>query len=730
MQKISRFLKSLPWKKITLALLVLLALAAGYIFWPLRYDLSHLAVPEGKYNVRILRDRYGVPHIYGQTDPDVAFGLAFAHAEDDFATIQGSMLAGKGMLGRAFGPDSAAVDYLVALLRVWDVVDAQYQRDINPQTKAILDAYAEGLNHYAALHPEQVLVEEAFPVTGKDMVAISVFQSPMYFGLDGPISELFADQRQSDVSPMPGAWYKFTDYQHGSNVFGVAPSRTTDGSTFFAVNSHQPWQGPVTWYEVHLHSEEGWNVVGATFPGVPSVIQGHNENLSWAMTVNDPDLTDIYLLEINPENENQYLFDGQWLELEVREVPLKVKLVGNLKITIKQEALWSVFGPVVRQDHGVYAIRYSGFGQIHIFQQLYQLNKATNFEEWRTAMYNGALPTFNVGYADNSGNLYYLYNAKLPIRADGYQWDLYLPGTTSDVLWTEYLAPENLPQVLNPPSGFFQNANSSPYLTTFGDGNPDPADFSLNFGIEDYETNRSLMLKGLFSADDSISFEEFIAYKFNLYYHPDSDVGTAMTMLADLTFEDPLLKQAQSLLAGWDLSVGAESKHAALGVLTMYNLSENVEDFNGSSMDRNEFTPQDVRMAFEQAVDYLQQHHGKIDPAWGEVQRLQRGQVDVPLGGGPDVIRAAYAERQEDGILKANDGDGYVMLVAWRPDGSVESYSIHQYGSATTREQSPHYDDQSEMFAAMQLKPVWFELAEIRQNLEAEYTPWTSAYHQ
>jgi penicillin amidase/acyl-homoserine-lactone acylase len=458
------------------------------------------------------------------------------------------------------------------------------------------------------------------------------------------------------------------------------------------------------------------------------VIQGHNENLSWAMTVNDPDLTDIYVLEINPENEYQYLFDGEWLDLEMREVPIKVKLIGNLKITVKQETFWSVFGPVVRQDHGVYAIRYSGFERIDIFQQLYQLNKATDFEEWRTAMYNGGLPTFNVGYADHEGNIFYIYNAKLPIREEGYQWDLYLPGISSDVLWTEYLPAAELPQVLNPPSGFFQNANSTPYSATFGEGNPDPGDFSSTFGIEEYETNRSLMLKELFSADDSINLEEFIGYKFNLSYHPESDVAQAMEMLAGLSFDDPLLQQGQNLLTDWDLSVGIESKQAALGVLTMYFLNENVEDFHSSSLATNEFFPEDVKIAFVLAVEYLEEHFGKLNPAWGEVQRLQRGDIDVPLGGGPDVIRAAYAAKQDNGILRANDGEGYVMLIAWRPDGSVESYSIHQYGSATIREDSPHYDDQSEMFAAMELKPVWFDLAEIMANLESEYSPWTSTY--
>jgi acyl-homoserine lactone acylase PvdQ len=160
----------------------------------------------------------------------------------------------------------------------------------------------------------------------------------------------------------------------------------------------------------------------------------------------------------------------------------------------------------------------------------------------------------------------------------------------------------------------------------------------------------------------------------------------------------------------------------------MYFLSENIEDFHSSSLARNEFLPEDVNKAFMLAVAYLADHFGQIDPAWGDVQRLQRGSVDVPLGGGPDVIRATYSTKQENGLLRANSGDSYVMLIAWRPDGSVESYSIHQFGSATIREDSPHYDDQSEMFAAMDLKPVWFNLVEIMANLEVQYTPWTSTY--
>ncbi|MBT4756214.1 MAG: hypothetical protein HON98_11095 [Chloroflexi bacterium] len=319
--------------------------------------------------------------------------------------------------------------------------------------------------------------------------------------------------------------------------------------------------------------------------------------------------------------------------------------------------------------------------------------------------------------------------ANLPIRAEGYQWDLYLPGTSSDVLWTEYLPPEKLPQVLNPPSGFIQNANSSPYTATVGEGNPDLDNFSITFGIEKYEINRALMMKELFVLDESISFEEFKEYKFNLQYHQDSDVAQAMEMLSDLSFKDTQLIEAQEFLANWDLGTGIENKETALGLMTMLFLSQNVEDFVGHMLARNEFSPLDVELAFTEAVEHMWDKFGKLDPEWGEVQRLQCGAVDVPMGGGPDVVRAAYSTMEENGQLIVNNGDGFVMLIAWRPDGSIESYSVHQFGSATIREESSHFDDQSELLANMELKPVWFEESDILENLEIEYTPWTSTYH-
>ncbi|MEY3679220.1 MAG: hypothetical protein RI924_1361 [Bacteroidota bacterium] len=235
-------------------------------------------------HIQIARDEWGVPHIFGKTDAEVAYGLAWAHAEDDFATIQTSFLAGKSMLGLLKGKEGAQVDYVVHLLRARDLVDARFDRGVSPEFKTILDAYCQGFNQYAKTHKREVLVSELFPVTPKDMLAFSVLQLAISSG---------ADQALKSILEGKVATLDFLQ-AGGSNAFAFNSNKTADGSVFLNINAHQPLEGPVAFYEAHLNSEEGWNILGALFPGAPSILHGVNENLGWAHTVNYPDKLDTY----------------------------------------------------------------------------------------------------------------------------------------------------------------------------------------------------------------------------------------------------------------------------------------------------------------------------------------------------------------------------------------------------------------------------------------------------
>lgn len=690
----------------------------AHVTRPAPWDPAPFLEIARQYDVEIRRDNWGVPHIYGPRDADVAYGLGYAHAEDDFATIQEVAIATRGKLGAVKGPDAAVTDYIVHLLQVWETVEAQYETALSEETRAVLEAYAHGINLFAALHPEKVEPGLA-PMTGKDIAAGFVFKTPFFYGLDKQLMELFEPERKRSISKNPETAFLPVDepvYPTGSNGFAIAPSRSDDGHTRLLVNSHQPYKGPVAWYEVRLKSEEGWDVAGGAFPGSPFMLHGHNRYLGWANTVNKPDLADVYVLTLNPENENQYLLDGEWKELERKEAEIKVKLFGPFYWTVTRDVFFSEHGPVLKTDHGAYAIRYAGMNELRQAEQYFRLNKARNFEEWIEAMKMQALPSINYVYGDKDGNIAYIYNAQFPDRAEGWDWQAYLPGDRSDLIWQNYLPFEEVPKLINPKSGYVFNANNTPFRATAAADNLSPAQFPAFMGIETGMTNRAFRAEELLSRDEAISAEEFAAYKYDLYYSPASKVG--LTRAAILTMDlsdDEDLVAAQKHLADWNLGTDQENRHAALGVLTLQPLI--MAELRGT-----EAPP--LRQALADAVDVLMDNFGRLDPPWGELNRLRRGKVDLPLDGGPDILRAVYGgEPNDDGTLTARAGDTYIMFVEWDEDGALNSQSIHQFGSATLDEASPHFADQAPLFADMEMKPVLFEEEVLEPHIAARYRP-------
>lgn len=679
---------------------------------------ADLIPPKGKYNVRIIRDTWGVPHIYGKTDADVIYGLAYANCEDDFETVQEGAFLSRGKLASVKGMTAFHFDYLVKLCRFQEIVEEKYETDLSPATRAICQAAADGYNHYAALHPDKVL-PGLLPMRGQDLVTGFVIKTPFFFGVPGAVQGLFGKERPREVSKKAamGSWDPLTrDLPIGSNTFAIAPSRTPDGKTHLAINSHQPWTGPVAWYEARLKSEEGYDIVGSIFPGSPVILHGHNPNLGWAHTVNSPDLVDIYVLEINPDNPMQYKFDGKWLDIEVKTVDIEVKLIGKTKTTMSRKVRYSVHGPVIRQTHGTYAIRYAGYGNIRQLEQWYRMGKARNIKEFEAAVRIRAIPSFNIGYADKEGNIWYIYNALLPKRVEGYDWEKFLPGNTSETLWTEYLPFEKLPQVRNPKCGFIQNCNATPFHATLDPDNPREEDFSKTCGIapRSYMGNRSQRLIELLGADESITEEEFYTYKYDMKYSRKSPAAEVIKeLLAAPRSDDPIVREAVEVIRKWDFSTHPESRGTAIVVLAL-------EGPVRARM-RGRRGPDPMKHIKEKA-QLLKDAYGRIDVQWQQVNRLVRGKVNVGMGGGPDILHAVMGRWKKD-HLEGQGGDSYVLMVTWDRNGKVHSRSIHSFGSATLDEKSPHYADQVPLFVARKTKPVWFEEKELRRHVECEYRP-------
>ena len=665
-------------------------------------DLRALIARGGAYHARIRRDDFGVPHITGPTDADVAYGLAWAHAEDDFATIQEVTLATRGTLAAKDGPKGAVTDYLVRLMRVWPTVNARYERDLPPDLRRVLQAYADGINAYGARHPEAV-APGLLPVSGRDIAAGFVFKTPFFYGLDTVLKDLNAPAHDRPKPPI------------GSNGVAVAPSRSADGATRLLVNSHQPYTGPVAWYEAVLDSGEGWHVAGGFFPGSPFMLHGHNAHLGWANTVNKPDLVDVYHLTINPGNANQYRLDGRWRDFDSSDAAIRVKLWGPLFWTVHRPVLWSAHGPVMKTGHGVFAIRYAGIGEARQALQYYRLDKARNVGEWRAALGLQALPSINYIYADEAGNIGYVYNGQFPDRKAGVDWSGELPGDRSDLIWTRYLPFDRTPQIWNPKSGYVFNSNNTPFQATGPEDALKPADFPATMGLQTDMTNRAWRARETFGADSHITAAAFRAYKYDITYSARSDVAKVIQLVLALDPKgDADIVAAQRLLASWDRRMAIGERAPALAIAVATPIAKAWSDKTPAP---------DTRATLKAAIAGLKAHFHRIDPRWGSVNRIMRGKVDLAIDGGPDTYRAVYGEPQKDGRLKAMAGDTFIMFVTWDRAGRLSSESVHQFGSATLDARSRHYADQTALFTAMGTKPVRFTEAELAGHVEADYAP-------
>ncbi|MBU4060727.1 MAG: acylase [Alphaproteobacteria bacterium] len=684
-------------------------------------EAATLAAAAARYDAEILRDDYGVPHVYGARDADTAFGLAYAHAEDDFETIQETVAAARGVLARYRGKDAAAVDYIASLFGIWDTVDARYDADVPADVKAMAEGYVAGLNLYASEHPEATWAGLA-PFTPQDVVAGFMFKTPFFYGLDETLLKLFgADYTQSIALAPAGPKKAFLmgprpASERGSNAFAVTPARSGDGFTRLVINSHQPLTGPVAWYEAQVTSGEGLDITGGLFPGTPVILHGFNKNLGWANTVSAQDLVDVFVLTINPDNKNQYWLDGKWADFEVTTARINVKLMGPFAFPATRSVKRSVHGPVIEGPTGTYAIRYAGMGEVRQLEQYYRLNKSEDLDQFMGAMAMNALPSINYVYADKAGSIAFIHNAQYPDRDDAWDWSGDLPGDRSDIVWQGYRPWDEVPKLVNPASGFIFNSNNTPYAATDGPDNLKPEDFPQSMGLQTNQSNRALRVMELTGDTDPIDGARLLAIKFDNRYAEGSEADAVVkaVLAADWSAE-PGMAEAAALLADWDYGTDASSRTAALGSLTTSRaITEKYTHIKAPPPET----------AFREAVAWLQQHHGRIDPEWGEVNRLVRGAVSLPISGGPDTLRAVYPkEIRDDGELHMSAGDTWIALVEWDAEGRQTARVISPFGSAALDSASPHYGDQAPLFAAEQWRGALLTRADVEGRATRSYHP-------
>lgn len=660
--------------------------------------------------INIARDTWGVPHIFAKTDAEVAYGLAYANAEDDFKTMQLTMLIGKGMLGKLKGKEGAAADYAIALLRCREIVEEKYDSDLSSDFKKLIEGYVAGINAYAKNHKNEILVKKSFPITTKDYMTSVTFSLCVISGADNELSNMFKGKTKT-LDNFKAA---------GSNAIAISSSKTTDGKTYLDINPHQPLEGPVAWYEAHLISEEGLNVLGGMFPGSPVISLGVNENLGWAHTVNYPDRIDVYQLEINPNNKKQYKYDEEWLTLEEKTVKLKAKIKG-FTIPVKKKALWSKYGATIRNEKGTFSLRMGANQDIRGMEQWYRMNKATNFSEFYKAMQMVAIPMFNTVYADRNDTIFYVSNAKIPIRAKGFNWQSTIPGNTSKTLTTSFHPLTALPQYLNPKSGYLFNTNHSPFNATEGKYNLKNKDFDPTMGYETLENNRSVRFMELIAEKEKLTYDDFKRIKYDNQLPEKLAFPTDISELYKIKASDhPDIEFLIDRVQKWDRKTDADSKGAAVFLIMFNELRNKLKNY--SKNEKPIFTQKDFLEILTYTKKYMLTHFGNTEIVLGDYQKLVRGNIEKPMWGMPDVLTASHARPYKDGKIKVAQGESYIALARFSKTGLPEIETMLSYGNST-HEDSPHFSDQIESYIAKKPKRMSLDKEEVLKNAVKVYHP-------
>jgi len=452
------------------------------------------------HSVTIYRDTYGVPHIFGPTDASCVFGYAYAQAEDNFWQIEDSYLRALGRASEVYGKETLDDDLVIRTLEIPRLAKAEYERTAAP-IRDLLDAFAQGLNYYIERHPR---VHPRLLSHFEPWYMLAFNRYALYY--------LFLYGETGIPKEDTG---KMAESQ-GSNMWAIRPSKSATGHAMLFINPHQPFFGPGQWYEGHVHSQSGWDMSGASFFGSAFPTIGHNEHLGWSHTVNKPDVFDVWQETFDkPGDPLAYRYDGGYRQATAWTDSIAVKTdQGPINRTYKM--MKTHHGPVVAQRDGKsLSVRFARFEEGGQIEEWYRMSKSRNLAEFRAAMSPLAVPMFNAMYADDAGNIFYLYNGAVPRRSTKFDWSKPVDGSTSETEWHGFHSIDELPQVLNPKSGYVQNCNSTPFATTF-EGNPDPGEYP-KYMVGEGDTARAQISRRILWNKEKFTFEEWSRAAFDTY---------------------------------------------------------------------------------------------------------------------------------------------------------------------------------------------------------------------
>jgi acyl-homoserine lactone acylase PvdQ len=691
-------------------------------------------------HTEIVRDNWGIPHIYGKTDADAVFGLLYAQCEDDFQRVEMNYIEKLGRIAEVKGESELYNDLLMRM--VIDTADAIKDYQDSPSwLKQLMDAYADGINYYLYTHPKvtPALLHRFQPwyallwtdgsIGAIDVAGIGVNELKNFYAASPTVTAA----APVDFDPLPG----------GSNGFAIAPSKTASGNAILYINPH------VTFYfrpEVAVQSEEGLHAYGAVTWGQFFVYQGFNEHCGWMHTSSYSDVADAYAEKVvQKDGAFFYEYDKQLRPVQQKKITVRYLSGGNL---LSKEILtyYTHHGPVMAKRNGQWISVRANNRDIKGLIQSWQRTKAANFAEFTRTMELLANTSNNTVYADDKGNIAYWHGNFMPKRDNHIDWSKPVDGSTSATEWQGLHNLDELIQVHNPATGWIQNCNSTPF-TVSGSSSPKKEAFPAYMAPAG-ENFRGINAARLLDANKGYTIDKTIATGYDTHLAAFDVLIPALLNAYAANKTNAayrLLEEPVKLLSEWDRNSAAGSIATTLAVEWGQRIWPQAQRSRGINdhADQVEKTKRFAATADANTllqpllvtIQDLTKKFGSWQIPWGDINRYQRltgaltetyddARPSIPCGFAASTwgCLPSFVSRTFNGTNKRYGYNGNSFICAVEFGKKVVARSLLAGGESGDK-QSPHFNDQAEMYTKGQFKDVPFYREDVMKHAERRYRP-------
>ncbi len=685
----------------------------------------------------IIRDHWGVPHIYGKTDANAVFGMIYAQCEDDFNRVETNYATAMGRMAEYEG-ESAIYQDLRMKLYINPVELKKEYKESPDYLKKLMNAFADGANYYLYTHPE---VKPKVIKHFEPWMALSFSEGSIGGDIERistrDLAHFYGSEQHQDLAAVI---HDEDDEPRGSNGFAIAPKNTLSGHALFLINPHTSFFFRP---EIHVISDEGLNAYGAVTWGQFFVYQGFNTHCGWMHTSSKADVIDYYAETIQ-KKDGKYFYKYGDEYLPVRERAIAIKYKDGDKMSVKNiKAYYTQHGPIIREEDGKWISIRLMVEHIKALSQSFLRTKADSYHSFYKTMQLRTNSSNNTVYADANGNIAYFHGNFMPIRDPKFNWAGIVDGSNPETDWKGLHKVSEMIHVLNPENGWIENCNSSPF-TVCGKYSPKREDYP-SYMAPDLQNFRALHAIKVLDGVHDFTMDKLRDAAYDSYLPAfDKYIPLLVNDYKKLSSQSELyrdLREPVQHLKNWNRRFSEESTETSLAVYwgqemlrearpARLKAGQSIYDYLAEGL-----SSKSRLTALQSAVSKLNNDFGSWKIPWGEINRYQRvnGEIvqafndslaSLPVGFASSRwgSLASFGSRSYPGTKRmyGTSGNSFVAMVEFG-DKIIAKSSLA--GGESGDPNSPHFDDQALMYTQGKFKDVSYYRDDVEKNAESTYHP-------